>query len=577
LDFSIPIPSGELLLAAWLMVFRGLFDARTSKILNDIRRVNTTMNLVHKTASLRIGFNWLAFSFLVVSPVNAANQTADITPIQFNSALPYQITLQEYDFGPEELPTLHSFNAAHYDGKWILFAGRTNGLHGFAGPGPRPENFPASSQNKEVWVIDPVAKQSWHRALDGPTGGLTTTELRSLTPANTQFLQRGDYLYVTGGYGIQTDLAGGLNGTFDTLSAIHLPGIMDWVINNNGTAKDRIRQISDPAFQVTGGAMYEVDGRAHLVFGQRFNGNYGPGTNGTYTNQVRSFDIIDDGTPNGLSFANLMSTTPDATKYRRRDLNVFPVVRPDGVGGLDQQIVALSGVFTTTDGIWTVPVEVDPNGLTTNIQMDDPNLPETFKQGFNGYHSAKLGLYSEAREEMHEVLFGGISLQFFDTATQSVMEDPFMPFINDITSVVIDENGDYSQHWLGQYPEITQIVDTPGGPVEKRLRFGANAEFFLADGIPTYDNGVIRLDALTQPTVLGYIYGGIESNSPHTRDSMTGQPIPFAQTGASQRIFTVLYTPVPEPSTLVLLVIGTVSAFLPRRRGASRLTRSTAK
>jgi hypothetical protein len=280
---------------------------------------------------------------------------------------------------------------------------------------------------------------------------------------------------------------------------------------------------------------------------------------------------VDDGNIGGLSIANLMSTTADASKYRRRDLNVFPVIRPDTGSGVEQEIVALSGVFTATDGIWTVPVEVDPNGLTTNIAMADPNLPGTFKQGFNGYHSAKLGLFSEASEEMHEILFGGISLQTFDTATQTVMTDNAMPFVNDITSVVIDAAGNYSQHWLGEYPEITQIVNTPNGPLEKRLRFGANAEFFLAEGIETYENGVINLELLsrTQPTVLGYIFGGIESNSPHTRDSLTGQPIPNAITGGSSRIFAVMYSPVPEPTTLLLAAAGVLAALSVGRRARS--------
>jgi len=492
--------------------------------------------------------------------VDAANQTATVTPIQLNSALPYQISVQPYEFAGD-LPTLHSYNAAEYDGKWVVFAGRTNGLHGFDQV-PSPSTFPPESQNGEVWVIDPVANQSWHRALDGADGGLTAAELRSLTPTNTQFYQRGDQLYVTGGYGVLADLGGGntINGTFNTLSAVNLPGIIDWVVNGNGTAKQQIRQITDPLFTVTGGAMYEMDGRTHLVFGQNFVGNYGTGTNGTYTQQVRSFDIVDDGV--ALSIANA-SSSPADPNYRRRDLNVVPVIRPDGVGGLEKGLVALSGVFTTTDGAWTVPVEIDALG---NPSMADPNDPNTFKQGFNGYHSAKLGLYSEGWGEMHEILFGGISLQYLDTATQMVETDNFLPFINDITALVVDSNGDYSQHRIGEFPEFYHVDDMD---VSRRLRFGANAEFFLAEGIETYENGVIKLDHLTEPTVLGYIYGGIQSNSPNTFDFTTFTPIPGAVTSASNRIFTVLYTPVPEPGTWLLLVLG-LAGIISRGRRARR-------
>jgi hypothetical protein len=516
-------------------------------------------------------FAALALAFLWAMPAGAANQTPDVTPIQLNSALPYQISVVPYDFGSEPIPTLHSYNAAHYDGKWVLFAGRTNGLHGFETPGGN--NFLPEHQNRHVWVIDPVNKVSWSRELlPDASSGLTETEIRSLTPANTQFYQQGDRLYVTGGYGHQLDLmTGPFNNTFNTLSAIELPGLVDWVVNGTGTAKDHIRQITGPAgntdvFTVTGGAMYEIDGRTHLIFGQRFTGNYTPGSNGTYTQQVRSFDIVDDGM--SLSVADIVRTpgNPGDPNYRRRDLNVYPVLRPGSGGGLDEGIVVLSGVFTLTDGAWTVPVEVFPDPMDANmvnVTMDDPNAVNTFKQGFNGYHSAKFGLYSESREEMHELLFGGISLQYLDTNTQTVVTDDFLPFINDITSVVIDGDGNYSQHWIGEFPELFHVDDMM---VSRRLRFGANAEFFLAEGIETYENGVIKLDALTQPTLLGYIYGGIQSNSPHTFDFTTFTRVPGAVTSASNHIFAVYYTPVPEPSAAILAAACLTLALATARR-----------
>ncbi len=67
---------------------------------------------------------------------------------------------------------------------------------------------------------------------------------------------------------------------------------------------------------------------------------------------------------------------------------------------------------------------------------------------------------------MHEVLFGGISLQFLDESSGMVGTDNGLPFVNDLTAVVIDQNGQFSQSHLGFFPEITDL----GG---KRLRFGA--------------------------------------------------------------------------------------------------------
>ncbi|TWT97858.1 hypothetical protein Pla108_20110 [Botrimarina colliarenosi] len=447
------------------------------------------------------------------------HQTADLSPITIGATLPYQLELRETSFGAASLPTLHSYAAAEYDGKWVLMSGRTNGLHGFENSGST--NFPVEYQNRDIWVIDPVNGASWSRSLDDPSAGLTAAQIDSLSNANNQFTQIGDRLYLTGGYGARN--TGGFT-TFDTLSALDLDGLVDWVVTGSGQAVDHLRQVSDPLFKVTGGAMYEMEGRMHLVFGQSFEGGYNPGKTGTYTKQIRSFDIVDDGST--LSFANPSSTTPEDA-YRRRDLNIIPVLRPDGVGGVEEGLTVLSGVFTESFGAWTVPVEIDASGVPS---MADPTSPTTFKQAAGNYHAAKLGLYSSSRGEMNELLLGGITLQYYDADTDSFLQDDNFPFANDLTAVRIDSSGDYTQHYLGSYPLIT---DTEGNEV----RFGANAEFFLAPGIATFENGVIDFDALPfGDTVVGYVFGGIAANAPHVRSD------PAALSAATNRVFEVLLT-----------------------------------
>ncbi len=347
-------------------------------------------------------------------------------------------------------------------------------------------------------------------------------------------------------------MVGGYTGsaTVTSLSAISMPGIVDWVVNG-GQASNSIRQLHDAAFQVTGGATYAMNGRMQLVFGQNFTGGYTPGKDGAYTQQVRSFTINDDGT--SLSFSNLTST-PQVADFRRRDLNVYPTIRRQPNNSLEQGFTALSGVFTLTNGAWTVPVEIDSSG---NPTMADPNSPTTFKQGMNNYHSAKIGLFSESTNQMHELLFGGISLEDYDRSTQTFIVDNNLPFINQITSLITDGNGNYTQHLLGEFPTI---LDQNGN----RLRFGSDAEFFLAPGVPTYDNGVINMDALTQQQTIGYIFGGIFSNMPNTR-GVTG-----AFSGASSDIFEVVFTPVPEPAAIVTILIGLFALPLYRHQIRSR-------
>ncbi len=479
---------------------------------------------------------WLVlFASLVLSPIaQAANQTAAVSPVQ-NGGLGFGVDLRPHNMGQAVVPTLHSFAAGEHNGKWVIIGGRTNGLHGFENIGVL--NFPEASANREVWVIDPLTQQTWSRSIEGVDGGFSSVEIASLSTTNNQFQQVGDRLYLTGGYGVSS--AGALFNfeTFDRLTSIDLPGLTDWVISGTGTASDHVRQISDPMFKVTGGAMYEMGGQMQLVFGQNFVGSYTPGSNGQYTKQVRRFAIVDDGV--NLSVTNASATTP-AEEYRRRDLNVFPVIRPDGGGSVEEGIVALSGVFTNSFGAWTVPVEIGATGEPT---MADPTDPSTFKQAMNGYHSAKLGVYSENQGEMVEVLLGGITLAEYDEANDTLVIDNGLPNTSQISAVRIDGAGQYGQHFLGEFPEV---LDGSGNLV----RFGSNAEFFLADGVQTYDNGVIKQDVLEAGDLLGYIYGGIAANAPHVRQN------PDGLSAATDRVWEVIYQPIPEPGTLAIIMVG---------------------
>jgi hypothetical protein len=469
--------------------------------------------------------------------LRAYGQGSDYSPVLLNSPLPYRVELRQYSMGQVDIPTLHSYAVGELGaGKFLFISGRTNGLHGFDCCTFPEGNFPPESQNRDVWVIDFPNKQTWRRSLN--EGGLTEQQILSLSPTNNQFYTKNDRLYITGGYGKTGETATGSPtfGTFDMLTAIDLPGLSNWVMGGPGTAAQHIRQIQSPAVKVTGGAMYEMGGRTHLVFGQDFNGIYSPFVNGFYTRQVRSFTINDDGV--NLSIENVQSTAPNGN-FRRRDLNVFPVLRPDGMGGLEQGLTVLAGVFTSAGDAWSVPVEIDAQG---NPTMANPADPNTFNQSMNVYHSAKLGFYSESREEMHELLFGGITLDYLDPSTQTIERDGNLPFVNDIAAIVVDENGNYSQHHLGFFPQIMN-----GDNV---LRFGANAEFLMAEGIPTFENGVIDFDALQGKVTLGHIFGGIAANAPHTRSN------PSALSAGSNYVFEVVIFVVPEPSALVLLAIS---------------------
>ena len=503
---------------------------------------------------------------LLAAPAAADNQTSTVTPVIVGGDLPYSVQLQQYDVNREmNRPAVHSFVAGEYDGQWVIIGGQSNGLHGFdVDRTSIPERF----QNADVWVLDHSTKTSWSRSLvpGEANSGLTNEQLLSLTGANAQFEQVGDRLYMTGGFGDNDVVDPTSRDTFSFLTAFDLPGLVEWAKGGVGTAVEHIRQVSDPLFKVTGGDMYEIDGKMHLVFGQDFNQPYqGNRFNGEYTKQVRTFTIQDDGT--NLGFTEIQSTTPE-DHFRRRDLNVYPTIQLDGMT-IEQGLTVLSGVFTETRGAWTVPIEIDADGNPEQIDYgNDPqnangeldNDSRVFKQGMNNYHSAKMGMFSEDTGAMHELLFGGITLQEYDPTNGAAdangfVTDTRLPNTSQISTVIRYLDGSYEQHYLGAYPELFTDEAVP-----QLMRFGSNAEFFLADGIPTYDNGVIKLDELPiGDTTVGYIFGGIITNAPHVFNN------PTALSSASGEIFSVVLTVVPEPSALLLVGMALPLAAVRRR------------
>ena len=287
------------------------------------------------------------------------NQTDEITPVIVNGSLPFQVQVDQAGFS---LPNgIHSFATGFHNGMFLFITGRTNGMHGF---NDDTHNFPPAAQNTVIYVVDPINQIVYTRSMNDASSGLNQTQIDSLSVTSPQSYQRKDTLYITGGYGVDT--ATGEFSTKPYLTAIDVPGLMHWVIDPKPyeTAQQYIRQISNSAFQVTGGVMTQIgDHPTLLIFGQNFSGFYFDGGNGIYTKRVRRFHIRDDG--HHLT-AEIISGSPLELdqSYRRRDLNIIPIVRQKG-NKLNFDLVAYSGVFTVAGGIWTVPVTINAKGQRT--------------------------------------------------------------------------------------------------------------------------------------------------------------------------------------------------------------------
>lgn len=392
--------------------------------------------------------------------------------------LPFSIALR-----PVEIPGmggLQSFAFGQQDGKWLIAGGRLDGLHRrqpFA-------SFDLAGHNNQLWVIDPIEKKSWSASLTD----LPAEIQEQLSSTNMEFIQEGNVLYCLGGYGYSSLVQD--HTTFAKITAIQVAETIKAIVEGKSFVP-YIRQYAQAAFQVCGGHLHKINDTYYLLGGQKFIGRYnpmgpdhGPGFIQEYTNEIRRFKIMDDGT--NLSIPFLPSYT-DAENLHRRDYNAKEQIMPDGSEG----ITMFSGVFRPdADLPYLNAVNVDSTGYSVN---------DSFQQLFNHYHCATLPVYDATNNEMHTVFFGGIAQYYM--ADGKLVKDDNVPFVQTIGGVTRRENG-----------RMHEFVF----PVSMPSFLGAGSEFIPDENIPVYNNGVVKLHALTSDsTRLGHIFGGISSSAPN--------------------------------------------------------------
>lgn len=410
---------------------------------------------------------------------------------------PFQIAIEPLNIS--NLGGLQSYAFGQHIGKWLIIGGRLDGLH-------RRQPFAAfnvAGHNNQLIVVDPISEQKWTAPLTSLSVGLQ----EQLSSTNMQFYQVGNYLYLTGGYGYSATAND--HTTYSNLTAVDVPATINAIITNASFVPN-FRQITDAQFQVTGGRLEKIHNTFYLVGGQKFIGRYnpmgpnnGPGFIQEYTDQIRKFNLIDDGTT--ITINHLPSIT-DSDELHRRDYNVTAQIMPNG----DEGITAFSGVFQKTANLpFLNCVNIDSVGYTVN---------NAFEQYYNHYHCGHFPIYSATANEMHTLFFGGIA-QYYDSAG-ILVQDNEVPFVKTIARVTRDASGIMSEYKL---------------PVEMPALLGAGSEFIPIENLPRYNNGVFKLDDFVDDTTLvGYIYGGISSTAANIFFTNTG-----TESSASSQIFKV--------------------------------------
>jgi len=374
------------------------------------------------------------------------------------------------------IPGFHSFAFAENGTRWLIIGGRTNGLHGMSSN----DNFPTQYANNNIIVIDTANWQTYY----GSLVNLPDTIADPLRSTNMQYYQDSNYLYMIGGFG--WDSTQNRYVTFSTLSVIRVDSIIDAVISSNPIAPF-IRQISDSNLTVCGGELNKLGTDYYLIFGHDFQGRYTdpptPLFTQVYTNQIKKFNITDNG--NNISVSNFVYST-DTVNFHRRDLNVSPIVLPNGNFALE----AFGGVFQYNINFpYREPITISSSATTVN---------NSYQQVMSQYTCAMIPLCDTLYDDMYVTFLGGLSLYDYNPTNQTVTIDSLVPFIKDVTTLTTHANGNVEETVL---------------PVQLNGLLGSNAKFIYSNYQWTFANDVIDFWSLpNQRTCIGYMFGGIRAS-----------------------------------------------------------------
>ena len=388
------------------------------------------------------------------------------------------------------LPALQSFVFAKWGNYWLLMGGRTNGFHGFGSA----TNFPFKKANKFIYAYNTATNK-----LDSMAAANLPTILREqYTSSNMQHFQVGNYLYISGGYGeFHAKMPDSTWTTYSTLSRVNINSMINAIITKNKTQfMSSVVYTEDPLTACTGGEMYKLpDGKFYLVLGHRFMGTYTASSSNpkiqSYLDSVHVFKLSE--TPTSISIINssrqyISDNKPDSiTQFRRRDLLVVPAILK---GGRDVGLTVYGGVFTYGPGTpFRNPIYLK-GGSTPSYQVD-----YSYTQTSNIYSTANTTMYDVQNDVMLTTAFGGIGT---NTTTD---KDGFTKSI-----MTINKNN--------RTNTTTEIKNYKGTPTY----MGSEGVFIAANNVPKFNSqyDIINYTALPagKKVLIGYIYGGIVSNSP---------------------------------------------------------------
>lgn len=390
------------------------------------------------------------------------------------------------------IPPVHSYVMGEHDGWCVIVSGISGmGLHSLLGggdPGTFPPSFPFDVFNREIIAYHMETGDVLTSGIDHLPAELQL----ALTVTNAPGVTVGDNLYLYGGYGPNADETDW--DTRESVTIIDLPAIIEALANGNPAPAEAFDIQFAPDARVAGATIVKIGDTGEkfaLIGGSLFIGDYAGNTSfiNYYSEKVHIFDPS--------SSVTTPEFTIESATLHRRDMNALPMTYPDGKNGKKSGFAIAGGVFQNGFFIWENPLYYGEG----DTEVTDEYF---FQQKMNQYEAGVLSFYSEDLDENRQILFGGISSSRYEDG--EFIPDFEVPWVTSITQVRVQS---------GMYMDETVLGDTPLPTT--------NVHTAIREGVPTYPNGQINMDALPANEVLvARIIGGLRAAEP------AGAPVTFA-------------------------------------------------
>lgn len=444
-------------------------------------------------------------------------------------------------------PALQSFSHAKFGSEWLLFAGRTNtndslngGLHKMIGKNNYAStSFPPTSFNENIFV--------YNVETDNAPLSISLTEMMKTVSEkytasyskdtlykyrnvfkNTNALvrQKGDYVYVLGGYGAKDSVPSNGYITYNHIAKIHVPSLIALVKGDYSAVEESklfaFGQNKD--LVSTGGELYIVDEKFYLVGGHNFGDTAPKKSEGQkYVDAVYPFSLVTEAQTLKISVdlpisdvSNPKAIASDNTSiFRRRDGPVTASLYYNTENNkLEAGIAIYAGVFKPGDtplAAWNDAIYVHPNLNGGN------NKPYTYdaaynQKNFNVYSSPDVVGYDAENKTLHTFLLGGIG----DGKINDENKHRLSGFTN--TGIHIQLKVDGSP--LKSTSAVFSNNLFSNSDVNSSNFYGAEAIFFKNDSATSITDSkeIIDLKAIFKSGDkfdVGYVFGGIEALTPN--------------------------------------------------------------